>query len=115
MVPTYNLGKPGRRSRDHRLCTCGSAAGLRARSGGHRRGTERGPAVSVSPSGPPSPASARRAGPGPGATVERVLPGAGRVGRRAGRPRRGQTEDVLDALYDLGETVPVKTTEAHRR
>lgn len=34
---------------------------------------------------------------------------------RAGRPRRGQTEDVLDALYDLGETVPVKTTEAHRR
>lgn len=24
-----------------------------------------------------------------------------------------QTEDVLNALYDLGETVPVKTTEAH--
>ncbi|MET9302953.1 hypothetical protein ABZX66_26875 [Micromonospora aurantiaca] len=37
------------------------------------------------------------------------------MGRRTGRPRRGQTEDVLDALYDLGETVPVKTTEAHRR
>ncbi|MEH1017411.1 TIGR04053 family radical SAM/SPASM domain-containing protein [Micromonospora sp. CPCC 206060] len=25
-----------------------------------------------------------------------------------------QTEDVLNALYDLGETVPVKTTEAHQ-